>query len=145
MQTIILVIALVLFVLWVWLTWTDKPLKTIAVLILTTSAISAQRAESFYLSCDFYIATTGSDSTHYQKASIYMDSTEFYIIRGIDTTARRLCNFDPYYSTLALSCGDWVSPVRDWSGEVYALWYHEGGYTYYFNQKFTTRNKPIKE
>ena len=78
------------------------------------------------MACDFYITTVGADSTHYQRAIIYMDSLEFYLIRGTDTLSRRLCRFDPYFAELQLSCGDWVKPVRDWDGEVYAdqFWRH---------------------
>lgn len=130
--------------------WEETRTKCLIPLLLCAGVASGQVqpepvSEWFELECDFYISTTGKDSAYMEPAALFMNEHEFFLIRGQDTTSRRLCKFDPYVSQLELSCGDWVRPVRNWDGEVTAVWYGEKGVHYYFNKKFIRRNLPPKE
>jgi hypothetical protein len=147
MLEIFLFCFVLLCIIGVLLEWWSETRCLIPLLLCTAAQAQIpppQVGEAFYLECEFYISTTGKDSAYMEPASIFMDSSEFFLIRGQDTTARRLCKFNPYVSQLELSCGDWVRPVRDYTGKVVAVWYGEKGTHYYFNKKFIHKNKPKK-
>jgi hypothetical protein len=83
-----------------------------------------------------FIEVAEYDTIFKQEAEIFVNESEFYLITGTDTLSRRVCNFQYNYIELKLSCGDWIKPVRDVDGFVYALWYAEGDKRYYFSTKW---------
>lgn len=99
--------------------------------------------EHFEFVSPIFIEISEYDTIYQQRAVIFVDSSEFFLIRGTDTLSRRICNYQHNYMELKLSCGDYIKPVRDVNGIVYALWYKEGTKKYFFAKKW--RKEYIKK
>ena len=104
-------------------------------LAATLTAPAETEDYHFYLDCPKYIETAEFDSIYNQEAKIFVSPKEFYLIRGKDTTSRKICHYGANYSELRMSCGDYIKPVRRAAdGSVYALWYREGKHLFYFSE-----------
>jgi hypothetical protein len=94
----------------------------------------------FQFNSPIYIETSDNDTTYYEEAKIFVDRSEFRLIRGTDTLSRRICTCENNVTSIQLTCGDWIRPRQDLNGQVYALRYREGNKSYYFSTKWRQRN-----